>query len=342
MPALTFAGVGKAFGAVTAVADLDLEVAPGEAVVLLGPSGCGKTTTLRLVAGFERPSLGEISIDGELVAGPGVHVPAQRRGVGVVFQSYALWPHMTVAQNVGFGLTTRRPVARAERVARVEEALDRVRLAGFGPRYPHELSGGQQQRVALARALVTRPRVLLLDEPLSNLDASLREEMRLEIRRLQRELATTMLYITHDRTEALTLADRVVVLAHGRVQQVGPPEVLYRRPRNEFVALAMGPANFLPARMLRPGARGTLCVRPPDIRIVAADGPPEANTGTVRDAVFLGDEMHYLIDVPALAGPLRVVAGSGAPRYPRGSRVAFEVRDGASSLLVDEDVTDHA
>ncbi|GAA5146503.1 hypothetical protein GCM10023321_06080 [Pseudonocardia eucalypti] len=337
MSALTFAGVGKDFGAVTAVAGLDLEVAAGEAVVLLGPSGCGKTTTLRLVAGFERPSRGEIGIDGELVAGPGVHVPAERREVGVVFQSYALWPHMTVAENVGFGLTTRRPVARAERSTRVEEALARVRLGGYGPRYPHELSGGQQQRVALARALVTRPRVLLLDEPLSNLDASLREEMRLEIRRLQRELATTMIYITHDRTEALTLADRVVVLARGRVQQVGTPEALYRRPRNEFVALAMGPANFLP------GPRGTLCVRPPDIRLTAADGDgPSARSGTVRDAVFHGDEMHYLIDVPGLADPLRVVAGHAAPRHPRGSRVAFEVRDGASSLLVDEDTTDHA
>jgi ABC-type Fe3+/spermidine/putrescine transport system ATPase subunit len=361
---LTFSGVGKSFGPVVAVRDFDLTVDPGEAVVLLGPSGCGKTTTLRMVAGFERPTWGSIAIGSRLVAGPDVNVAPNQRDVGVVFQSYALWPHMTVAENVGFGLTVRRRRVKGRRsgnaAGRVETALEHVQLGGLGKRYPHELSGGQQQRVALARALITRPRVLLLDEPLSNLDTRLREDMRLEIRRLQREFKITMIYITHDRTEALALADRIVTLNKGQIQQIGPPERLYRAPRSRFVALSLGPANFLPAvvhtagpsptvrlgtgQLVRTVADGevtnrqgdtvTVCVRPPDLALRPLTGPVDQWSGLVRDAVFLGDEVHYLVDVPALEEALRVV-DRGDASLSRGTRVSLEVRDQTASVLAD-------
>ncbi|WP_051581497.1 ABC transporter ATP-binding protein [Pseudonocardia acaciae] len=365
MSRLSFEGVRKDFGRVTAVAEFDLKVDSGEAIVLLGPSGCGKTTTLRMVAGFERPTEGQIRIGSNLVAGPNVFVPPSRREVGVVFQSYALWPHMTVADNVGFGLTVRRRRSGAKRSAnlggRVARALEQVRLDEMGSRYPHELSGGQQQRVALARALVTTPRVLLLDEPLSNLDSRLREEMRLEIRRLQREFAITMIYITHDRTEALALADRIVALNAGNIQQVGPPKDLYRAPGNRFVARSLGSANFLPGviqdgpdqpavrlgtgqlltgvvdagSQRRPGDVVTLCVRPPDLELSPLDGPMTPWSGVVRDAVFLGDEVHYLVDVPALGEPCRVV-DRGIRPLARGARVSVAVAKGGASLLADD------
>jgi len=358
---LIFEDVRKDFGATTAVQGFDLRIASGESVVLLGPSGCGKTTTLRLVAGFERPTGGRITIGGTSVAGPGVFVSPDHREVGVVFQSYALWPHMTVADNVGFGLTVRRRRTAGWRRglgARIATALEQVQLGGLGVRYPHELSGGQQQRVALARALITEPRVLLLDEPLSNLDTRLREDMRLEIRRIQRDFDITMIYITHDRGEALGLADRIVGLREGRIQQVGSPEELYRRPTNRFVALSLGPANFLPGVVeavgepaavrlgsgqlvtavdgtgaaLRGGDQVTVCVRPPDITVTpveVADGPW---TGVVRESVFLGDEVHHLVEVAELAEPCRVVERATRP-LDRGTRVVLEVAEGAASLV---------
>lgn len=314
MSELTLRSLTKRFGDAAAVDDVHLHVASGEAIVLLGPSGCGKTTTLRMIAGFERPSEGTISIGGSVVAGEGNFVPPEKRRVGMVFQSYALWPHMTVAENVAFGLTTRGPRQDKESLrARAEEAMEMVQLPGLGARYPHELSGGQQQRVSLARALVTRPGVLLLDEPLSNLDSRLREDMRRQIRELQQELGITMVYITHDRTEALGLADRVVSLRAGRIQQVAPPAEIYSRPTSTFVAKALGAANIVPAewesgrstcRLVtgqtidahavagsRTADTPTVCVRPHDIELTV-----EGNTnGVITDISYLGDDTHYRI-----------------------------------------------
>jgi ABC-type Fe3+/spermidine/putrescine transport system ATPase subunit len=358
--------VRKQFGsAAPAVAGLDLHVSGGESIVLLGPSGCGKTTTLRMVAGFERPTSGSIAIGDRTVAAPGVFVPPERREVGVVFQSYALWPHMTVADNIAFGLTVRRRRRasgdrRADVKRKVDATLEQVQLGGLGNRYPHEISGGQQQRVALARALVTDPRVLLLDEPLSNLDTRLREDMRLEIRRIQRESGITMIYITHDRIEALALADRIVALRQGETQQMGSPESLYRQPRNEFVALSLGAANFLPATVqaigrvpvlklatgqvvdavganhkpLHVGDEVVACIRPADIVLEKAAYDAGTTAGVVREATFLGDEVHYIVDVPGIAKPMRVVQrAEGA--FGRDARVTLVVAQRAASVLED-------
>ncbi|WP_435202361.1 ABC transporter ATP-binding protein [Janibacter sp. GS2] len=340
MSDLTLRGLTKRFGNSAAVDDLHLDVASGEAVVLLGPSGCGKTTTLRMIAGFERPSAGTISIGDSVVAGEGTFVPPEKRRVGMVFQSYALWPHMTVADNVAFGLTTRRPrPGKDELRAKAEDAMEMVQLPGLGARYPHELSGGQQQRVSLARALVTRPGVLLLDEPLSNLDSRLREDMRRHIRGLQQELGITMVYITHDRTEALGLADRVVSLRAGRIQQVAPPADIYSRPTSGFVARALGPANLLPGvwgtdrttcRLVTgqtietaqvASARSTdepvICVRPHDIELASGD---ETN-GAITDVSFLGDETHYRITLDDWDGVVEA-HDRGFDRFEVGDRIA--------------------
>jgi len=360
---LKIEGLCKAFGQTTAVRDLDLHVESGESIVLLGPSGCGKTTTLRMVAGFERPTSGQLTIGDTVVAGPGTFVPPDQREVGVVFQSYALWPHMTVNDNVGFGLTVRRrrktlEGGRASIAGRVQAALEQVQLDGLGARYPHEVSGGQQQRVALARALVTEPRVLLLDEPLSNLDTRLREDMRLAIRNIQRESGVTMIYITHDRIEALALADRIVALKLGETQQIGPPEQLYQNPRNRFVALSLGPANFItatvqswapdvvvrldtgqvvgintpPGMTREPGEKVLVCVRPPDIGIERRGDDGETAGGTVREAVFLGDETHYIVDVDGLQDPVRIVQRTLRP-MDRGTRVTVLIEPGVGNLI---------
>lgn len=259
-PAIELHRVTKRFGKVSAVDRLDLTVRTGEFFTLLGPSGCGKTTLLRLIAGLERPEEGEIRIAGQLVASPdrGVFVPAGRRQVGMVFQNFALWPHMTVAENVAFGLQARGIPADEQRRS-VQQVLATLRLDGLGERFPHELSGGQQQRVALARALATRPRVLLMDEPLSNLDANLRAAMRTELKRLHAEFGATTVYVTHDQLEALTLSDRIAVMRDGRVLQVGTPEEIYRRPATLFVAsFVAGPSlNLL---------RGAVQAHPPGVR----------------------------------------------------------------------------
>ena len=246
MAAVGLRGLTKRFGPETAaVDDLTLEVRDGEVVSLLGPSGCGKTTTLRLVAGFLEPDGGEIWVGDRRLSGGGATVPPERRGMSMIFQSYAVWPHRTVAENVGYGLKF-RAVARPDAARRVREALARVRLEALAERYPGELSGGQQQRVALARALVVEPEILLLDEPLSNLDANLREEMRFEIRRLHEELHLTTLYVTHDQAEAMVTSDRIAVMRQGKLEQLGTAREIYERPRTVFVAGFVGRTNLLP------------------------------------------------------------------------------------------------
>jgi spermidine/putrescine ABC transporter ATP-binding subunit len=252
--------ITKRFGAeVLAIDDLSLEIPEGELVSLLGPSGCGKTTTLRVIGGYEAPDSGQILLKGVDVTDR----PPNRRDLGMVFQSYALFPHMTVRANVGYGLKMRR-VARAESARRVDEALELVRLSGLGDRFPREISGGQQQRVALARAIVIRPSALLLDEPLSNLDARLRQDMRREIRELQRQLALTTVFVTHDQEEALTLSDTIVVMNKGRVEQVGSPLQVYESPSSLFVTRFIGEANILAGRMEDAG--------PGTVRLALSDG----------------------------------------------------------------------
>ncbi len=290
-------GLTKRFGSVTAVDRLSLAVEPGEFLTLLGPSGCGKTTVLRMIAGLEFPDAGEIRIGGKTVysAQEGVFVPPGKRGVGLVFQSYALWPHMTVRQNVGFGLEIRKvPQDRMQRD--IAEALAYMRLEGMENRYPQQMSGGQQQRVALARMLVAGPRVFLMDEPLSNLDAKLRIEMRAEIKRLHREAQATTVYVTHDQTEAMTLSSRVAVMQGGQLMQIAPPREIYRRPANLFVADFIGSPTInlvsgrivqrggencfegeglllpAPAVPVHAGAEVTAAIRPEEIRIETREG----------------------------------------------------------------------
>src|SRR5438093_5145213 len=248
MPGVAIKSLTKRYGDVAAVEDLSLDVKPGELVALLGPSGCGKTTTLRLVAGFLKPEAGEIWVGERCLSSPKSVVPPERRRMAMIFQSYALWPHMTVAQNVAYGLRFKRTLARAEREKKVSTMLAVVQLAGYEARYPGELSGGQQQRVAVARSLVVEPEILLLDEPLSNLDANLREEMRFEIRRLHEEFGITTVYVTHDQAEAMATSDRIAVLDRGRLVQVGRPAEIFDRPETRFVAEFVGKANILTGR----------------------------------------------------------------------------------------------
>src|SRR5688572_5611453 len=284
MPGVRIIGLTKRYGDVGAVDGLSLDVAPGELVALLGPSGCGKTTTLRLVAGFLKLEDGEIWVGERCVSSATSLVPPERRRMAMIFQSYALWPHMTVAQNVGYGLRLKPGINRADRDARVRELLRIVQLAGYEGRYPGELSGGQQQRVAVARALVVEPEILLLDEPLSNLDAHLREEMRFEIRRLHEAFGITTLYVTHDQAEAMVISDRIAVLERGRVVQVGTADEVFLRPRTRFVAEFIGRTNLIDGVAAEPdvvahgplrlsvaaaelvvGARVAVSIRPHDI-----------------------------------------------------------------------------
>ncbi|HYZ64540.1 MAG TPA: ABC transporter ATP-binding protein [Acetobacteraceae bacterium] len=244
---LSLQDLSCAFGPYTAVDRLALELVPGEFVSLLGPSGCGKTTTLRMIAGFTRPTGGTISLDGEVISAPGWVLPPDQRGMSMIFQSYAIWPNMTVGENVAFGLKLRR-LGRDVIRAKVARMLETVQLGKLIDRYPAELSGGQQQRVALARAMVIEPRVLLLDEPLSNLDANLREEMRFEIRRLHDAFQFTTVYVTHDQGEAMVTSDRIAVMHAGRIEQVDAPYLLYTRPRTRFVAGFIGRTNFIQGR----------------------------------------------------------------------------------------------
>ncbi|OGL61220.1 MAG: ABC transporter ATP-binding protein [Candidatus Tectomicrobia bacterium RIFCSPLOWO2_02_FULL_70_19] len=304
-------GVDLAYGPVRVLKDVSLEVRPGEFFAFLGPSGSGKTTLLRLIAGFGRAQAGRVLIGGRDVT----QVPPWRRNVGMVFQNYALWPHMSVRRNVAFGLEERR-LPRAEIARRVEDALSLVGLADYGARRPSQLSGGQQQRVALARTIVVEPEVLLLDEPLSNLDAKLRVQMRGELRDLQRKLGTTAIYVTHDQEEANTIADRIAVLDQGVIQQVGTPIELYDRPANRFVAHFLGTANLIEGEVRGGAFQGggirlplpsppregpaSLVLRPQHLAVLPREAPVPPGAvrleGTVRGREFLGSAVRYSVE----------------------------------------------
>lgn len=320
MTALSIRRATKRYGAFTAISNLDLDVAKGEFVVLLGPSGCGKTTTLRCAAGLEQLSDGEIWLGDRLVTSRNGSVPPEQRDIGMVFQSYAVWPHLTVMENIAFGLRLKK-LGKAEIEARVRRTVDMVGLAGLEERNPGQLSGGQQQRIALARAIVLEPSILLFDEPLSNLDAKLREHMRFEIRQLQQRLGITSLYVTHDQQEAMVVADRIVLLNAGRIDQQGPPRDLYRTPSTRFGAEFVGLANIF-AGSATPGGGGSLVridsdlalesvqsaaagsidvmVRPEDVKL-STEKPegPNAFRAMVSQNVFLGNMSDLTVTVGA-------------------------------------------
>lgn len=307
-PVVEFRSIAKSYSGINVLEDFNLSIAEGEFLTLLGPSGCGKTTLLRLLAGFEAPDEGDILLDGQAVK----HLPPEQRNVNTVFQSYALFPHLSVFDNVGFGLRMKQ-TPKTEIRARVEQALEAVQLAGLGARKPHQLSGGQQQRVALARALINRPRVLLLDEPLSALDNKLRRAMQMELKALQRSVGITFVFVTHDQEEALSLSDRVVVLHGGVVEQIGTPREIYQRPASRFVAEFVGESNWLEGvvsscldsssafcklegaacvvhgdGLHRQGQRFSLMLRPEDLRLVAVDSAEARLQGTVLESVYKG------------------------------------------------------
>src|SRR6202022_1300740 len=279
----------KVYGESVGLHDIDLEVKNGEVMALLGPSGCGKTTTLQLLAGFLRPDGGEIRVGDRVVSTSRSVVPPERRNMSLIFQSYAVWPHKTVRENVAFGLEV-RSVTRPEIKRRVDKALSTVRLDRLAHRYPAELSGGQQQRVALARALVVEPQVLLLDEPLSNLDANLREEMRFEIRRLHDETGITMVYVTHDQQEAMVVADRIAVMNLGRVEQGGEPHDIYELPATRFVASFLGRTNPVPVN------GKTIRIRPPQVLLAKPVEATHCLNGRVTRQAYLGETRDYVIE----------------------------------------------
>lgn len=350
-PLVEFRDVAKRYGAFTALSGIDLDVGRGEFLTLLGPSGSGKTTALMLLAGFERPSAGTILFEGR----PVESVPANRRNFGVVFQNYALFPHLTVAQNVAFPLKA-RGCAAAEAGNRVRRALELVKLGPYSERYPAQLSGGQQQRVALARALVFDPGLVLMDEPLAALDKNLRHHMQFEIKRLQRELGVTMVYVTHDQGEALSMSDRVAVFNSGRLLQVAGPEALYSDPASHFVATFIGETNSLDVRIaevagdvavarlddgqtvrgrarckVSAGDEAVLTVRPESLRIAQAqDGVAAADAANglraeIADAVFMGDHQRVSLRIGGQSVVCKLPAGHGArPALPGPALLGFD------------------
>ncbi|NPA96990.1 MAG: ABC transporter ATP-binding protein [Crenarchaeota archaeon] len=336
----------KKFGSVVAVDRVSFNVKHGEFLTLLGPSGCGKTTTLRCIAGLEIPDDGEIRIGEKIVSAPrkGIFVPPEKRNIGMVFQNYAVWPHMTVFDNIAYPLKIRR-LPKDEIRRRVKRVLELVHLEGLENRYPHQLSGGQQQRVALARALVMEPEVLLLDEPLSNLDAKLREEMRFEIKEIQRRVGITVIYVTHDQAEAMAMSDKIAVMNKGRILQIGTPTEIYRKPANAFVAEFIGLANFLEYKSLRfennrvsvelkngvlllcsPPVKSSdkyvVVVRPSDIEI-SKEPLPGSIPGTIVKATFLGGSVDYRVDI---GGQVIRVESKGGELMSPGSRVYLVIR----------------
>ena len=321
MSQISVLGLSKTYDQTVALAAIDLEIEDGEVLALLGPSGCGKTTTLQLLAGFLEPDAGEIRSRDRLLSTPAGIVPPERRNMSLIFQNYAVWPHKTVAQNVAFGLHVRR-MPRARIRDETTRILEVVRMSGLGDRYPAELSGGQQQRVALARALVVEPEVLLLDEPLSNLDANLREEMRFEIRRIHDAMGITMVYVTHDQAEAMVVADRIAVMNQGCIEQVGTPAEIYERPATRFVASFIGRTNTLEGRLVgrgvvecagirlratdesdaTPGDQVWLCIRPHQV-VVGPTADGNSLRGTVARHTYTGEAREYLV---ALEGDSQV------------------------------------
>jgi iron(III) transport system ATP-binding protein len=353
MARIEIAGLTKSYAgrnAARAVDGIDLAIADGEVMALVGPSGCGKTTTLQLLAGFLKPDAGTITVGERVVSSAKSVVPPERRRMSLIFQSYAVWPHMTVFENVAYGLRV-MSLSRSEIEDRVTEVLRSVRMTDLAQRYPSELSGGQQQRVALARAVVVKPETLLLDEPLSNLDANLREEMRFEIRRIHDTTGITMVYVTHDQTEAMVAADRIALMRAGKIAQVGTAREIYETPATAFVATFVGGTNTLPATLVEPhvvdfggaklkvrddfdpAARGpvTLCIRPHEIGFAEWTGDEPLGyrengtnrlAGTVLRQTYLGDARDYLIDLGGTQ--IRVAAPPGVDRTV-GSTVHLDV-----------------
>ncbi len=340
MSSITIRNVKKCFGDTVVLRDFTQEFREGEFITLLGPSGCGKTTMLRMIAGFEKPTEGEIAIGEQVVSSKKVFVPPEKRDIGMVFQSYAVWPHMTVFDNVAYPLRIQK-LPKGEVDRRVEEILQVVHLGRYARRMPGQLSGGQQQRVALARALVMNPRLLLLDEPLSNLDAKLREGMRYEIKEIQRELGITVVYVTHDQTEAMAMSDRIVVINRGVIQQVGTPQEIYRTPANQFVADFVGRVDFLRGRVrggrieltglgqsLRYDGPCTgevvVAVRPESLSLAR---PGEGQlTGAIVNKYYLGDISDLRVDVGGAV--IRLIAPPEiCDTMERGQQVALAIRE---------------
>jgi iron(III) transport system ATP-binding protein len=337
--AVELRGLTKRYGLNAVVDDVSLTIAHGNLVCLLGPSGCGKTTTLRLIAGFVEPSDGEIRVGDKVISSPALTLPPERRNMSMIFQSYALWPHMTVAENIIYGLKLRK-IDRASIAKKLDAILATTKLAALAERYPGELSGGQQQRVALARALIVEPETLLLDEPLSNLDANLREEMRFEVRRLHDAYRYTTVYVTHDQSEAMTTADLIAVMNGGKIEQAGSPEDIYDRPRSEFVARFIGSSNVIKGKGLdaarvdfagvplrcvgepvATGAPTPVSIRPHDIALFAK-APAQADNvvpATVVRQVFLGGNRDYMVE--AKDGTQLRVLTTAAENISQGSTV---------------------
>ncbi|MCW2305993.1 ABC transporter ATP-binding protein [Rhodobium gokarnense] len=342
-------GVTKSFGAFLAVKTVDIDFQEGSFITLLGPSGCGKTTILRMIAGLEKPTGGDILIGGRRVN----DVPVHKRNLGIVFQNYALFPHKTIGENIAFGLKY-RGVSRADAGKKVADALDIVRLPGVQDRYPTQLSGGQQQRIALARAIVIEPDVLLLDEPLSALDANLREELRVELKTIQHRIGVTSVFVTHDQSEALAMSDRIVVMSAGRVQQQGAPEEVYNAPATEFVASFLGAANLIDATVtdadgtdvlvetphfgrfpvpktaangLQPGARGKVVARAEKLKLYAAGAAPDGGVsapGTVEATDYQGQIVRYFVRVGDIQ--LQSVGMIDGSPFQEGTEIAVGIR----------------
>lgn len=351
MAAVELQNLVKRYGSLAVVDDVSLRIAHGALVCLLGPSGCGKTTTLRLIAGFVEPTAGEIRVGDKVMSSPARTLPPERRNMSMIFQSYALWPHMTVAENILYGLKLRK-LDRDMQKKKLDAILATTKLAPLAERYPGELSGGQQQRVALARALIVEPETLLLDEPLSNLDANLREEMRFEIRRLHDQYRYTTVYVTHDQSEAMTTADVIAVMNAGKIEQAGSPEEIYERPRSEFVARFIGSSNVVrgktldashveiagkPVRVTGATKNGetAISIRQHEIGISVGEPAQSENviSATVTRQVFLGDSRDYLVEIGG-GTQMRIVT-SADENIPPGSAVWLHLPPPRCRALLD-------